>query len=161
MRFMRTLREPRPLDGETLSQAREKLKVSLADQPVECCYLFGSQARQLRTGKGAGRLSDVDVAVMFATADEDDASVDVHQVLAVLEALSAALGREDIDITVLNGKFSPLAREAVKGIVLYERQAGCAAAVKTRLVLRYLDFAPYRAMFQRSMLAQVRRRFGG
>lgn len=123
----------------TLSQALEKCS------GVVFGYLFGGAAR----GR-VGPLSDVDVAVYLDTALDP-----VEQKLEVIEAVTAHLGTDEVDLVVLN-----MAPTALVGRILQNRQVICDRDPFRRhrfesLALR--EFFDFRA-FEHRLLA---RRYAG
>jgi len=132
-----------------LDQARCAQLARALDVPgVVAASLIGSQA----TGR-AGPLSDVDVAVWLAP----DLGPERRQALTLglLEAASAALGTDEVDLVGLN-EASPLMRHRAMrdGVRLMERDRAARVRLEARGLLDYLDTAPLRAT-----LAQgVRRR---
>ena len=102
-------------------------------------YLFGSRARQ-ETPPYPAR--DVDIAVFFA------ASADIGTTrLALCGALSRALGRNDIDIVVLNETRNLMLLDDIirQGIVLLDRDPDRREAFEVRILHRAIDFKTQRA----------------
>ncbi len=116
-------------------------------------YLFGSQARGT-----AGPMSDVDVAVYV------DPRVDVSAGFGLDAAIAAdlmsGLGRNDIDVVLLN-RADPLLYHRVlrDGIRLFARDPRQTAARETYAFSRYFDFLPQLEKIRRA--AQARAEAGG
>lgn len=95
----------------------DQLKKALAGRPeIRFAYLFGSHAKG-----GAGKLSDVDVAVFV---DENGQGKDyVYGYRAALAAdLMAALGTNGVDVVVLNDAGPFLRHQVVRdGVVINNR----------------------------------------
>jgi len=93
---------------------REDLAGIFVSHQVVLAYLFGSHA------KGIGRpSSDVDIAVLIDPQVPEERWLDLHLQLA--DALSGALGRENLDVVLLNRATGLLGMEVVRdGILLFE-----------------------------------------
>jgi len=121
-----------------------------ADERVQIAYLFGSQAQ----GR-AGERSDVDVAVRVSGApslEERDALRTAWE-----EALSELLGRNDVDVVVLNGADLFLRYQVVKqGQVLFEREPGLALENWRRTFKEYVDVKPLWERFTRLIRQSIR-----
>ncbi|GAB4170306.1 MAG: nucleotidyltransferase domain-containing protein [Geothermobacteraceae bacterium] len=110
-------------------------------------YLFGSVARG-----NTGPLSDLDIAVWVA------GDIDCFQFrLRCLDALMSALGRDDIDLVVLNEAPLELAYRVVRdGRVIVESRLE-RVAFETRVIDLYLDAEPLR----RTQRAYLKERLSG
>lgn len=116
-------------------------------------YLFGSTAR------GEGRASsDIDVAVYL---DEQAAAPSSFGIAAdIATDLIAALGRNDVDVVILN-QAPPLLYHRVlrDGVRLLSRDLAKTTAREGRALSRYLDFKPQlekMAILQRARLDEGR-----
>jgi len=134
----------------------ETLTRALAARPeVLDAYLFGSTARGT-----AGPLSDVDVAV---TLDEGALEDEPYGAAATLAAdLMAALGRNDVDLVLLNRARPLLAHRAVtRGIRLFSRDLAATTTREGRILSRYCDLVPHLAKVARAARARTESgRFG-
>jgi predicted nucleotidyltransferase len=114
-----------------------------ADERVQIAYLFGSQAQ----GR-AGERSDMDVAIRVSgspSLEECDALRTEWE-----EALSELLGRNDVDVVVLNGADLFLRYQVIKqGQVLFEREPGLALENWRRTFKEYVDVKPLWDRFTR------------
>lgn len=119
-----------------MADLASRLATALAARDeVSFAYLFGSQA----TGRTHAR-SDVDVAVWIR--EPYDAS-ERDPLLELLAALKAALGREDVDVLILNEAPVWIAARALQGTLLVERDEGLRVREEARLKSRYHDRLPY------------------
>lgn len=107
-----------------------------ADERVLIAYLFGSQAQ----GKAHPR-SDVDVAVRV----QGNPSLEERDALRTEweEALSGLLGRNDVEVVVLNGADLSLRHQVVThGQVLFAREPAWVIADWNRTFKEYFDVKP-------------------
>jgi len=137
-----------PLD---LAVARPLLAdVFAADERVQLAYLFGSQAQ----GK-AGERSDVDVAVRvsgYPSMEERDALRTAWE-----EALSELLGRNDVDVVVLNGADLYLRYQVIKhGQVLFARDPALVLEDWRRTFKEYVDVKPLWDRFTQLIRQSIR-----
>ncbi len=109
------------------SDLAELLAPALAGFPdLVSAYHFGSSAR----GQGSG---DVDVAVLLSRQPD-------HEVIgSLLAALQDALGRDDIDLVILNSAAPILAFEAISGRRIVTGDAEAAAAFESLTSREYED----------------------
>ncbi len=121
-----------------------KLKEALRARPeVLEAYLFGSHGR----GE-AGPLSDVDVAVTVDQARCQEAGFGVQAELTAV--LMQALGRDDVDVVVLNRAPPLLAHRAVtEGVRLFSRDLAATTTREGRILSRYCDLVPHLAKVDR------------
>jgi len=112
---------------KTLSDTTEALRRVLKDK-VRLAFLFGSQA------KGYSLRGDIDVAVYFGK------YVDPYKVGALLADLHEALGRQDIDLLVIDSCDNiALAYEAVQGEPIIGKEAEI-LMLRTKTASQYMDF---------------------
>ena len=113
----------------------ERLRHLLADAPgVLAAYLYGSHAR----GR-AGPLSDVDVALLLDTTNDEDRR------LELTAAIAHAVAPARADVVILNDAPLPLAYRVLRdGTVLVSRDDQARVEHWVRTVDRYLDMAPAR-----------------
>jgi predicted nucleotidyltransferase len=113
---------------------------------VEAAYLFGSTA----TGRSR-RDSDVDVAVLLSEG-RSDGSLTLR--LTLMAALGSALGRDDVEVVVLNDAPPLLAHRVLsKGRLVFERSPSARVRFQVRTAGRYLDLVP---MFETHIRYQKR-----
>lgn len=108
---------------------------------VAAAFLFGSR------GRGTARPdSDVDIAVLM----EHDAPDDVMRPVTFTNELMRLLGREDIDVVVLNSA-SPLLKHRVirDGYVLFRTSNTVLAEFGIRVMAEYEDTRPLRELQRR------------
>lgn len=118
---------------------------------VVLVYLFGSQAR----GQG-GPLSDVDIAVLLADGAPEAEAFEKR--LTLMAEIGHQLGRNDVDVLILN--HSPLAlayRVLRDGLLLYCRDEARRVAFTAKTVSMYLDFKPILERHERAILERARR----
>ena len=115
---------------------------------VRVAYLFGSQA----TGK-AGPLSDIDIAVLLG--GPPDKWFDCR--LDLIGMISEALRSDHLDLVLLN-EAPPLLRDRVirYGRVIFCRDEPARIEFEVRTMREYLDFKPYRDLYAKEMLKQIR-----
>jgi predicted nucleotidyltransferase len=126
-----------------------------AQQPdIVVAYLFGSVSR----GR-AHRLSDVDVAVLFAP--EVTLETSVERQLQLMGDLEAFADRE-VQVTVLNRATPLLAYQVIKyGIQLYERSRQARIEFQVRAMSTYFDFKPSLDFFDKVIQLRIEEgRFG-
>ncbi len=105
----------------------ELLSSALAGFPgLVTAYHFGSSAR----GESSG---DVDVAVLMKSPPD-------HEVIgALLAAIQDALGRDDVDLVILNSATPILAFEAISGRRIATADVEAAAAFESLTAREYED----------------------
>ncbi|MFO7761974.1 MAG: type VII toxin-antitoxin system MntA family adenylyltransferase antitoxin [Thermodesulfobacteriota bacterium] len=101
-------------------------------------YLFGSLA-----SKEEDSASDVDIAV-FCAAIEPETCFELK--LELHADLCRALGRNDVDIVVLNTATNLVLLDEIirKGIVFYETDPAARADFEVRTILKGIDFKSHR-----------------
>lgn len=123
------------VDGEM----RDALARALDRERVVAAMLFGSQA----SGKGAGPLSDIDLAVWV------DPLLPAGERAALRTELSLAardaLRTDEVDVVILNDAPPLLRHRAMKGARrLLDRDPRTRVRLETAALLDYLDTAPLR-----------------
>jgi uncharacterized protein len=127
-------------------ERRQALAEFFERQPdVVAAYLFGSQARG-----GAGRLSDVDLAVWLNDHLEPDRRL--SRQLALSADAASRLGTDEVELVVLNGAPPLLAQRVIRdGQLLTERSALARVRLETEAIIRYLDTIPLREELGRGL----------
>ncbi len=99
-------------------------------------FLFGSYAR------GQGRPdSDVDCAVLLADDVPPGAAFDLR--LGVMDGLARAIGRDDVDVAILNEAPLALAYRVLRdGKLLFCRDHAAYVQYRVKTLNLYFDFAP-------------------
>ncbi len=120
---------------------------SVAKHPdVQAAYLFGSIA----TGRSRPD-SDVDVAVLLST-DRHRRSLTIR--LRLMSALASVLGRDDVEVVILNDAPPLLAHRVLsKGRLVFDRSPSARVRFQVRTAGRYLDLVP---MFETHIRYQKR-----
>lgn len=128
----------------------EKLRAALAARPeVGFAYLFGSIA-----GGRPHPLSDVDVAVSLAPGGRGPGDQDLR--LELLRALQDALGREDVDLVLLDRAPSLLAeRIARTGTLVFSRDEPGRLRWIVQSKSRYCDLRPLRALLNAAVARRL------
>lgn len=118
----------RSLDpSKAVSSIAETLKRALKDR-VKLAFLFGSQV------KGHSLRGDIDVAVYFGRRP------DPYEVGALVSDLHEALGREDVDVLLIDACDNlALAYEAVQGEPIMGDEAEI-LWLKTKIASQYIDY---------------------
>lgn len=119
----------------------DQLRERFVKHGVVLAYLFGSHA------EGAVRASsDVDIAVLLPPVVEREHYLDIQ--LSLIGDLCEVLGRNDVDVVILNEAAALLAHEVVKhGRILYEDEATRPAIDFTvRAVAYYADTEHFRRL---------------
>lgn len=101
-------------------------------------YLFGSAA----SGK-LSPLSDIDIAIYLSEKNSRD-SFDLK--LSLHADICRALGRNDVDIVVLNTASNLILLDDIirNGIVLYDREMGVREDYEVRVIHQAIDFKSQR-----------------
>lgn len=125
--------------------ARARLTATLDRDGIAAAYLFGSQA----TGK-AGRLSDVDVAVLFDSVLDERARFELQ--LRLQREAARAVRHDSVDIVALNAA-SPLLRHRTirDGKALVVRDPVARVRFEARAIVDYLDTRPLREELARGL----------
>jgi len=111
----------------TASDVTQTLRRVLKDR-VMVAFLFGSQV------KSYGLKEDIDVAVYFGK------RLDPYEVGALVADLHEALGREDVDVLVIDACDNiALAYEAVQGAPIIGDEAEI-LWLKTKIASQYMDY---------------------
>ncbi len=122
---------------------------------VQVAYLFGSQAR----GQ-AGPLSDVDVAVLLDEGLTPAEALDLQ--LRLMTDLAEALGRDDVDVVVLNHASLVLCHQVLKsGQLLLCRDETARFHFTFETNRDYLDAVPMYELHRRYQRQRIKEgRFG-
>lgn len=135
-----------PTLADILAQ-RESIAALLASEPVDLVLVHGSVAK----GKTSA-LSDLDVAILFT------GSSSLRDQVRIMDKISAGLGFENIDFTILNRSSPLLAMQVlIHGICLYEKE-GAPQRFRYRAITRYLATKHLRTQFNRYLDAAIARR---
>lgn len=112
-------------------------------------FLFGSYAR------GQGRPdSDVDCAVLLADDVPPGAAFDLR--LGVMDGLARAIGRDDVDVAILNEAPLALAYRVLRdGKLLFCRDHAAYVQYRVKTLNLYFDFAPLLERHQAIFLKRV------
>ncbi|MBI2675314.1 MAG: nucleotidyltransferase domain-containing protein [Candidatus Aenigmarchaeota archaeon] len=137
---------------ETLNVRMKLLKKFLRTQDfVRAVYLFGSMA----TGKSS-RHSDIDIAVLFdrkLTRQERNAKE-----LFLISSLTSMLGREDLDVVVMNDAPLLLNFNIIRdGRILYCKSSREKIQNEVRIMSSYLDRDYYDSLFIKRDFGRIRK----
>jgi predicted nucleotidyltransferase len=134
------------ITGEQMADMAEY--VSMVPEVV-LGFLFGSYAR------GQGRSdSDVDCAVLVADDAPPGGYFDLR--LRVMDGLDRAIGRDDVDVAILNETPLALAYRVLRdGKLLFCRDHAAYVRYRVRTVNLYFDFAPLLERHQALFLKRV------
>lgn len=112
MDFLLSKKNKKPVALASFLKKRPKIKRLLQKFPVSLAFLHGSLARDLFKV-----LSDIDIAILFSCEDYDSAMIG-----RLRDGLCTILGREDIDLAILNHASPLLCMQVLKkGVLLYRR----------------------------------------
>lgn len=102
---------------------------------VVAVYLYGSHARG-----SANQLSDIDIAVLLDRIDERTSQLQ-------LDAIGTVMGifqTNDVDVQMVTPQTAPLlAREMIRGTLLYCRSLAKKTALEAQILSRSQDFEPF------------------
>lgn len=141
--------------GSIETTLRTALQASLepSGDGLVCVYLFGSQAEG-RTH----RESDVDIAVLLDRAAFPTRESRFEAGLQTLGRVSGILGRNDVDVLVLNDAPPTLAARVVtQGRPLYCSDPTAELRFRRDAMLRAADLAPFLRRMERLTLEALRR----
>jgi len=110
-----------------------------ADNGIVLAYLFGSYARGT-----AGKLSDVDIALLLASNVSASAYLDYR--VRYIARVAHTLRDDRVDVVILNTAPSFLAHEAIKGRVLFERSPEARVEFIVTMQRKYLDLKYFYAI---------------
>ncbi len=111
------------------------LSVIVADERIAAAFIFGSVAR----GQ-TNVLSDVDIAVLLYDSDPPPLMYKPE----LLTEMMSALGRDDVDLVVLNEASAFLQHRILKeGICVFERDNHTRPDFQARAYSRYFDLLPF------------------
>jgi predicted nucleotidyltransferase len=137
------------MDGKRLDFDQDKLKATLAEEPVEVAYLFGSQARG-----DAGPLSDVDVAVLVANTVPAEARLSLR--LRLMRQLARLFDVERADVDILNDAPLLLQHRVLRdGRVLFSRDERVRMDYEVRALARYLDFRYFEQAYNEALIDRI------
>lgn len=132
---------------ETVAAITRRIRPVLkSDERVRFAYLFGSVAQ------GAARPgSDLDIAVLTRPRGTllDDARLQ--------DQLATALGRDDVDLLVLDDAPLWLRYRVVAGEVVFSRDERCRIAFREWTEKEFLDFRPYHDSYLRAIRDRAQR----
>ncbi|MBM4457723.1 MAG: nucleotidyltransferase domain-containing protein [Chloroflexi bacterium] len=116
---------------------------------VIAAYLFGSTAR----GQ-AGRLSDVDIAVLLDSLVDGEAALE-RQLKLMIDMDNFA--DREVQILILNRAVPLLAYQVIRdGRLLFERNRADRVAFEVRAMKLYFDLQPMLAVQNRALLTRIR-----
>lgn len=112
----------------------ESVRRVIARHPsIALAYLFGSQVQGC-----VGPMSDIDIAVLLANADEKDA---IHSDLRL--SIASAADQERVDVVFLNRATVELAYAIIlNGELIYERDAYTRVEYEAKIMSLYCDYLP-------------------
>ena len=131
-----------------------KLGETFVNSPrgVVSAYLHGSHAEEREHSE-----SDVDIGVLLDYQEYDNRAQRDEARLALAAQLGVALGRNDVDIVILNDAPAPLARHVVlDGVRVFCRDEEADHAFRRDVQLRAADLAPFLDRMRRIKLATLR-----
>lgn len=135
------------------AELESRLVQALSGRPEICeAYLFGSQAR----GTAQAR-SDVDVAVYVDPKTDFDRGFGLDAEIAA--DLMSALGRNDVDVVLLNRADPVLYHRVLRdGVRLLVRDGKATAGREGYALSRYFDFLPQLEKIRRAAQGRAERR---
>ncbi|MCR6546585.1 type VII toxin-antitoxin system MntA family adenylyltransferase antitoxin [Dehalobacterium formicoaceticum] len=143
---------------ELLKKLEDFIEKVKGNKLILAVFLFGSYAAGRQT-----LLSDVDIAVLFCK------TIKPKQIfterLRLMGELSIVLGRDDIDLVVLNEAPPSLGYRVIKdGQLLYIRDGARSQLIDYQVMTmdRYFDYLPTQKIFSDGLARRMKEgRFGG
>ncbi|MEW5961256.1 MAG: nucleotidyltransferase domain-containing protein [Chloroflexota bacterium] len=135
-----------PFSTEQLNQLQ---KTCANESQILAVFLFGSYVDGYATPR-----SDIDLAILLS------ASMTLPERLALEVSFCEVLGREDLDIIVLNDASISLRFRAISGHLLYERTPDRVSDFIQRTMLDYYDFQHILKTYQREFAASLEQDYG-
>lgn len=149
-------KNPPTLNSDLIKAAMPRLAARLMGLPVELVYLFGSQGRLLQGKGGTTRYSDVDMGVLLT--DNNHAN-NFSFICELMDIFTEILGREDIDLTILNHAPVTIRAQVVRdGYLLYQKDPLIRVDYEVKTRREYLDSEK---MLQFHLQQFIRRMKGG
>lgn len=148
MRFIETIEEPKRITLASVLKKKRALASFFKKQPVDLVFVHGALARnELKP------LSDIDIAVLFR--DEDYRYEDISKIISKLQK---AVGREDVDLAVLNHASPLFWMQILKnGVVVYARSEKIFKIFRLRAIQRYLATKHLRTTFNQRVAEAILR----
>lgn len=148
MRFIETLEPPKPVRLASVLKKKAKLARFFKPKPVDLVFIHGALARD-----DLKPLSDIDIAVLFR-----EGRYHYEDIYKVSSKLEEAIGREDIDLAVLNRASPVFWMQVLKnGKLLYCRSEKIFKAFRLRTIQRYLATKYLRTTFNRRVAEAILR----
>ena len=120
---------------------------------VAAVYLFGSYA-----GSTPGHLSDVDIAVLLTSNDEDLANLERFKYITGL----AKILRKDIHPIIMNFAGEEMLRQIFsKGKAVQVNDAKALSHFKTYAFVKMAEFVYYRTSMQKGVIRKLKEEVGG
>lgn len=150
MRHVSTISQPPLLGAEDVIALGTRLRRLCASQPVLLLYLCGAHARGRQTV-----LSDVDVAVLFA---ETDSASRERVLAAFVRLVEEAVGREDIDLLVLNDA-GPIIKGRVvhTGKLIFARREAERIRFESAAIKQAIDFDYFARSYNRTFFRHLKK----
>lgn len=129
---------------------RQTINAVLRRYPVTVAYLFGSQARG-----DTGPLSDIDIGIKLKPGFKQDL-FDLR--LELMGKLSAALGRRDVDVIILDDQRVPLLLKynvIQDGKLLMSSDETVRIASEYETMRHFFDFIYYEDLFGKLLRKQI------
>jgi predicted nucleotidyltransferase len=143
---------------ELLDKLKDFIETVKENKIILAVYLFGSYAAGRQT-----LLSDVDIAVLFFRTIKPEQILSER--LRLLGELSIILGRDDIDLVVLNEAPPALGYRVIKdGQLLYTRDGAKSQLIdyQVRVMNLYFDYLPTQKIFSDGLARRLKGgNFGG
>ena len=120
---------------------------------VAAVYLFGSYARST-----PGYLSDVDIAVLLRSDDEDSANLTRFKYITDL----AKILRKDVHPIIMNFAGEEMLRQIFsKGKPIQVNDAKALSQFKTYALVKMAEFGYYRTSMQKGVIRKLKEEVGG
>jgi len=113
-----------------------------------CVYLFGSQL------SGASRLSDIDLGLLFERSTSRT-ELFMRQ-LELIDAISAILASDKVDIVILNHAPPLLCYNIIKGVVIYCHDEEERVQFETRVIDEYLDLEKIYSEYEKALFETIK-----
>ena len=113
-----------------------------------CVYLFGSQLSE------TSNLSDIDLGFLF---ERSTSRTELFKrQLELIDAISAILATDNVDIVILNHAPPLLSYNIIKGVVIYCRDEEERVKYETKIIDEYLDLEKIYSEYEKALFEAIK-----